>query len=301
MSANETSGANGANGAILGPTSHYFYSQRLKLHYVDWGNAGAPLLLLVHGGRDHARTWDPVALVLRDDYHIVAPDLRGHGDSQWAIGSSYSMVDYVLDVAQLLESLGPSVVTIVGHSLGGSIALQYTGVYSERVRKVVAIEGLGPPPHLVREAPAHVRMRQWIGEMQALARRHPRHYPSLDDAVARMQDANPRLSPDQAHHLTVHGMYRNEDGTYGWKFDNYVRAASPYLFNMPEAQEIWRQITCPTLLIRGTESWASDPEQDGRAAAFRNYRAVNIAGAGHWVHHDRLEEFLRVVREFLAM
>jgi pimeloyl-ACP methyl ester carboxylesterase len=69
---------------------------------------------------------------------------------------------------------------------------------------------------------------------------------------------------------------------------------------MPEAQEIWRQITCPTLLVRGTESWATDPEKDGRAAAFRNYRAVNVAGAGHWVHHDRPEEFLRVVREFLA-
>ena len=92
--------------ALLGPTSHYFYSQRLKLHYVDWGNPDKPPLLLIHGGRDHARNWDWVAQDLRRDYHIVAPDLRGHGDSQWSIGGSYAMVDYTLDVAQLLGALG---------------------------------------------------------------------------------------------------------------------------------------------------------------------------------------------------
>src|SRR6266403_4899701 len=99
---------------ILGPTSHYFYSQRLKLHYVDWGNADKPPLLLIHGGRDHARNWDWVAQALRDDYHIFCPDLRGHGDSQWAIGGSYAMVDYVLDVAQLLNALQVFPITIVG-------------------------------------------------------------------------------------------------------------------------------------------------------------------------------------------
>lgn len=289
-----------ADELILGPTSHYFYSQRLKLHYVDWGNTGAPLLLLVHGGRDHARSWDAVAHNLRRDYHIVAPDLRGHGDSQWTIGSSYSMIDYVLDVAQLLEAIGTFPVILLGHSLGGSIVLQYAGVYPEHVTKLIAIEGLGPPAHIIRDTPAHRRMREWIVEMQALARRHPRRYPSLEDAVGRMREANPHLSPEQAAHLTLHGMYRNEDGSYTWKFDNYVRAASPYIFNMPDAREIWSQINCPTLLLRGTESWAPEPQQDRRADAFRDYRAVNIAGAGHWVHHDRLDAFLRAVREFLA-
>jgi pimeloyl-ACP methyl ester carboxylesterase len=286
---------------ILGPTSHYFYSQRLKLHFVDWGNPDKPPLLLIHGGRDHARNWDWVAQALRDDYHIVAPDLRGHGDSQWSIGGSYAMVDYVLDVAQLLNALQAFPITIIGHSLGGSIALQYTGVYPDRVRRVIAIEGLGPPPSMIRDRPAHERMCEWIAEMQALARRHPRRYPNLDTAVERMRDANPHLSPEQARHLTIHGSYRDEDGTYLWKFDNYVRAASPYLFNMREAREIWSQITCPVLLVRGTESWASDPEQDGRASAFREYTAVNIERAGHWVHHDQLDEFLRVVRAFLDL
>ena len=105
---------------IIGPTSNYFYSQRLKLHYVDWGNADKPPLLLIHGGRDHACNWDWVAEELRGDYHVFAPDLRGHGDSQWSIGGSYAMVDYTLDVSQLLTALGVrDEITVIGHSLGG--------------------------------------------------------------------------------------------------------------------------------------------------------------------------------------
>jgi len=288
--------------ALIGPTSHYFYSQRLKLHYVDWGNADKPPLLLIHGGRDHARNWDWVAEDLRRDFHVIAPDLRGHGDSQWAVGGSYAMVDYTLDVDQLLRALGINEITVIGHSLGGSIALQYTGTYADKVKKVVAIEGLGPPPEMLKQnPPAHQRMKVWIGEMRALARRHPHRYASLDEAVARMQEANPRLTPEQARHLTVYGCYRDEDGTYLWKFDNYVRATSPYLFNMQDAFDIWTQVTCPVLLLRGTESWASDPELDGRAKAFRDYTFFNIEKAGHWVHHDQLAIFLRLVREFLGV
>ena len=115
-----------------------------------------------------------------------------------------------------------------------------------------------------------------------------------------MQAENPRLTPEQARHLTVHGVNQNEDGTYSWKFDNYVRAFSPYSFNAEEARELWGRITCPTLLVRGTESWASDPLKDGRAAHFKNAQVVNIEKAGHWVHHDQLEKFLEVVTPFLS-
>ena len=167
---------------------------------------------------------------------------------------------------------------------------------------MVAIEGLGPPPELLKQQPpAHKRMRVWISEMRTLARRHPHRYASLDEAVQRMQEANPRLTPAQARHLTIHGSYRDEDGTYLWKFDNYVRASSPYLFNMVDAFDIWTQITCPVLLLRGTESWASDPEKDGRAEAFKDYTFFNIENAGHWVHHDQLATFLKLVREFLGV
>ena len=108
-----------------------------------------------------------------------------------------------------------------------------------------------------------------------LCRRHPRRYASLDEAVQRMQEANQASDGRAAYHLTVHGTYRNEDGTYTWKFDNYVRSQSPYEFNLDEARSIWHRITCPTLLLRGTESWATDPRQDGRASVCNGVRRIS--------------------------
>jgi pimeloyl-ACP methyl ester carboxylesterase len=288
---------------IVGPTSRFYVAQRLRLHYVDWGNEDKPLLLLVHGGRDHARSWDWVARELRHEWHVVAPDLRGHGDSAWAIGSSYPLSDFVLDLAQLLAALDAFPVTIIAHSLGGAISIQYTGVFPEQVAKLVAIEGLGPPPEILARmhgVPGWKRTRDWVAQMQAMAARQMRHYPSIDAAAKRMLEENPFLSEEQARHLTIHGVARNEDGTYTWKFDNYTRGFTPARFSDDELVEMRRRITCPTLLVRGTESWASDPEADGRAAVFSNVRCVTVSGAGHWVHHDRTAEFLRIVRAFLA-
>ncbi|HTE84279.1 MAG TPA: alpha/beta hydrolase, partial [Dehalococcoidia bacterium] len=128
----------------------------------------------------------------------------------------------------------------------------------------------------------------------------PRRYTSIVEAVQRMRGANPNLSAEMAEHLTVHGVKRDEDGHYTWKFDNYVRLRSPYEFNIEDARELWNQIRCPVLLVRGDRSGAADPEHDGKASAFHNYRSVTIEGAGHWVHHERFEPFLALLRGFLS-
>lgn len=285
-----------------GPTSHSYFSQRLRLHYVDWGNQDAPPLLLIHGGRDHCRNWDWVAEAFRNDYHIIAPDLRGHGDSQWMVGGGYNINDYTYDIAQLLHQTKLTPLTIIGHSLGGNIALRYTGLYPGNVKKVVAIEGLGPPPSFTQQMADQTnmeRVRNWIGELRGASGRLPRRYKSVEEAYERMQKENPHLSPERAYHLTVHGVNQNEDGTYSWKFDNYVRIFTPRPPEATELQELWQAITCPTLLFRGTESWASNPLEDGRATFFRNARVENVEGAGHWVHHDQLDEFLRLTKAFL--
>lgn len=279
------------------PESRYYYSQRLRLHYAVWGDGGKPPLVLIHGGRDHCRNWDPVALALHDRYTIYAPDLRGHGDSAWALGGMYSLPEFVLDTATLVAALGDGPLTIIGHSLGGAVALQYAGTFPDRVLKVVAIEGLGPPAF--EHQPAHVRMRHWIDHMHEMERRHPKRYASVEDATRRMMEANPHLTPEMAHHLTLHGTRRNDDGTLSWKFDNYVRIRSPYEFNLEDAQDIWSRIRAPVLLIKGKESWAPDPEKSGRAAPIPDYRSVVIQDAGHWVHHDQLDPFLEVVGKFL--
>jgi pimeloyl-ACP methyl ester carboxylesterase len=288
---------------VIGPTSHFFVSQRLRLHYVDWGNENAPTAVLVHGGRDHARNWDWVARELRHEFHLIAPDLRGHGDSAWAIGGMYAIADFVLDLANLIDGLGPAKVVLIGHSLGGAVSLMYTGIYPERVAKLVAIEGLGPPPAMLaklRDRKPEQRMREWIEQVRQLGARQPRRYESFEAAAKRMREENSFLSDEQAKHLTIHSVNRNEDGTWSWKFDNYVRTFAPYRFDVDDMRALWGRIECPTLLVRGANSWASDPVKDGRIGPFQNARLATIADAGHWVHHDQLDAFVGALRGFLT-
>ena len=289
---------------MLGPTSHTYFSQRLRLHYVDWGNPDGPPMILIHGGRDHCRNWDWVAEELRHDYHIIAPDLRGHGDSEWMLGGSYNQIDYVYDIAQLLRQKEMEDVTVIGHSLGGSISLLFTALFPKQVKKLVSIEGMGPPPSMVEERinkPLDERIHAWMDDLRKLSGRLVRRYDSLEDAFQRMQAENPHLSESQARHLTIHGSNQNEDGTFSWKFDNYVRAFPPFGIPPEQTWELFKNITCPTLLVRGLESWASDPIADGRTKNFVCPLEVEaFADAGHWVHHDQLAPFLSCVRKFLA-
>lgn len=285
-----------------GPTSRIYFSQRLRLHYVDWGNADAPPLVLVHGGRDHCRNWDWVAAELRRDWHVIAPDLRGHGDSEWSKDGTYMLAGYVYDLAQLIHQQKLAPVTLIAHSLGGNIALRYTGLYPKSVAKLIAIEGLGPSPKMLAERFATGfpdRMRAWIEEQRGLSGRMPRRYATIEDAWKRMREENKHLSPEQARHLTQHGVNQNEDGTYSWKFDNYVRSWLPYDMPAADVEGLWARITCPTLLVYGKESWASNPAEDGRATHFKNAEIIAFEGAGHWVHHDKLAEFLALTQQFL--
>jgi pimeloyl-ACP methyl ester carboxylesterase len=284
------------------PTSRYYDSARLRLHYVDWGNPAGPPLVLLHGGRDHCRNWDWVAQALRDEWHVIAPDLRGHGDSAWSPDGAYAMAAYVYDLAQLVhqEMLAP--LTIVGHSLGGNIALRFAGLYPEDVLKLVAIEGLGASPKVLAERgqlDIAARTRAWIDAQRALADRQRHRYASMEAALVRMQEENRHLSPAQARHLTVHGATQNEDGSYSWKFDNYVRLIQPNDMTTAELHTLWSRITCPTLLVCGKESWVSNPAVDGRAQYFRNARVKVFERAGHWVHHDNLQGFVTELRSFL--
>jgi len=286
---------------IVGPASSFYVSQRLRLHFADWGSEDKPPLLLVHGGRDHARNWDWVARALRDDYHVIAPDLRGHGDSEWSVGGQYTMPEYVLDIAQLVEVLGLAPLRILAHSLGAAVSLFYAGLYPEKVSKLVAIEGMKiPDPVQARmdreiwESTAH-----WIEEVREVSRRQVRRYSTIDEAASRMQAENPHLSANQARHLTTHGVARNEDGTFSWKFDNAIRPLFPQRMDQESRERLWRRITCPTLLVHGTESWHGDPSADGRADLIEDRRVVGFDRAGHWVHHDRLEDFLETARDFL--
>lgn len=283
------------------PTSHIYFSQRLRLHYVTWGDPEAPVLLLIHGGRDHCRNWDWVATALRDEYFIVAPDLRGHGDSQWMVGGAYSIVDFIYDIQQLVRQTQIAPMRVIGHSLGAIIALLYTGNYPENVERLIAVEGMGILLNQWRLATnrMHEHIRGWVEDVHGLSGRAPRRYRTLTDAIQRLQTVNPHLSAERARHLTIHGSIQNEDGTYSWKFDNYFRVLPPITLSYEETEQLYSRIGCPTLLVHGQESWVLHPSKDERVKSMQDVSVHSIAHAGHWCHHDQLEEFLMVSRDFL--
>jgi pimeloyl-ACP methyl ester carboxylesterase len=281
------------------PISHFFYSDRLKLQFWDYGQDGKPALVLVHGALDHARNWDWVAQVLCEHYHVYALDLRGHGNSAWAPGAMYSVAEHVLDLSALLDIIDDFPIRLVGHSLGGVIVLHYAGVYPARVHKAVSMEGIGFPPDHRVHGPASDRMRHWIEAVRDLEKRRPKSYPNIEAAIARMREVNPRLSDEVARHLTLHGTNWESDGSLLWKFDNYARAISPYGHYISDAVELFGRITCPILFFWGLESFLPVPEDDPRFQAIAQRRLIKVPTAGHWVHHDQLQLFLRESTTFL--
>jgi len=281
------------------PISHFFYSNRLKLQFWDYGRNDRPSLVLVHGGLDHARSWDPVAQVLREHYHVYALDLRGHGNSAWTLGAIYSIAEHVLDLSVLLDIIQDFPIRLVGHSLGGSIVLHYAGLYPERVRKLVAVEGFILPREPRMCGPVTERLRCWIETVRNIEKSRPKSYPNLDAALARVKEANPHLTEELARHLTLHGTNWEPDGSLVWKFDPRLRAVAPYGFGVEEAVEVFQHIACPTLLFSGLESFLPVADTDPRIKAIRNCRLVKVPKAGHWLQHDQLEIFVRETAAFL--
>ena len=283
------------------PTSHSYFSQRLRLHYADWGNGDAPHMLLVHGVQDHCHSWDWFADAFAGTHHVIAPDLRGHGDSQWVQGSSYHHLDYVYDLDQLVRQRGLVPTVVVSHSMGGTLASMLAGVYPECFSALVIIEGVGLWPGWGGgdQAP-HARADEWIRGTRQMASRQHRRYGSLEEAYERMQRANPHLTPEQARHLTIHGSNRNEDGTYSWKFDNYTHAWPAFRMSPEHLIGLWRRITCPVVLINGGEGYSHRIGQDGTHEHFADAELIDVPGAGHWVHHDRLDDVVAAVRRLLS-
>ncbi|MYM63689.1 alpha/beta fold hydrolase [Pseudomaricurvus sp. HS19] len=282
------------------PASRYFYSSSLKLHYLDWGNEDAPLLILVHGMHDHARSWDWVARSLCDQWHVVAVDLRGHGDSDWSPDGSYHTAYYLEDFVRLTEALGAEKFNIIAHSLGGNPSARFSGLYPERVKKLVLVDGMGPtrPALEAWDKQGNLnRSRDWLEKRQVAYNKEPRRFDSVDDAVQRMMAVHKNLSEEQARHLTEHGL-RQHGNQYGWKYDPRAGLFHPEDFAI-HLSEYWREIAAETLLCWGPKSWTTNPAEDGNAKNFKSVTTMKFEESGHWIHHDQTSEFVDSVRFFL--
>ena len=169
------------------------------------------------------------------------------------------------------------------------------------VERLVVVVGIGLWERWMDVPPVHERIRGWVDEVRSLAGRAPRRYASVAEAYQRMQQTNPHLSPDLALHLTIHGSHQNEDGSYSWKFDNYTHAWPLFDIDAQDSIALWERIDAPVLLVNSRDGYAHRIGQDGTAAHFDDCQVAEIEGAGHWTHHDQLDEFMAQVGPFLEI
>jgi pimeloyl-ACP methyl ester carboxylesterase len=229
----------------------------------------------------------------------MAPDLRGHGDSDWTRGGSYSLPEYVYDLRRLAQQLGDAPLTLIGHSMGGMVASVYAGAFPASVAKLVIIDGITVLPSAAR-TPAPERLGKWVSDLERLEQRTPRRFATLADAAAQLRLRNPRLAPELADHLAKHGTRLHDDGRYGWKFDPCQRVMAPHRLWPQDYIEFWTKISCPTLLLRGADSALGDPEAVGVTRHFQNVRVETVANAGHWLHHDQPQHTIELICRFLG-
>ncbi len=283
---------------MAGPVRWFHESQRLRLACWAWGDEAAPPLLLLHGGRDHARSWDRIAGAFAADHYVVAPDLRGHGDSDWSPGGDYPVSGNAIDLIALTERLrGPA--RVICHSFGGQVAFLAAGAWPERFASIVAVEARVPAPEETPPPMTPARFREYAEGRRALERRGPRVYPDVESAARRMGEANPRLSPAQARRLAAHGV-READGGYVWKFDNWARhGARRDDFTHDEMRAFLAAVACPVLLVVGGEAGAKRG-MARLADGFPRARATVVEGAGHWVQHDAPDELVALARAHFA-
>lgn len=274
----------------------------LRYHLTVRDGGGDTTLLLLHGYLDHGRTWDFFvdALPPELDWHIVAPDWRGHGRSdRVGAGGYYHFADYVRDLHVLAGHVRRERLFVVGHSMGAGVAGLWLGACPGAADRLVLVEGLGPPPMTIDEYPD--RMARWLEETAPFdPARFDRPMADLDHAARRLMRLDPRLRPEQALHLARHGTRPGPDGALRWSYDPLHRTRSPMPM-LPEIGEaFWRRLRTPTLWIGGAESPWMGPELLRRLEALPAVRRKVLPDAGHMVQHHQPIALAREVLAFLA-
>ena len=272
----------------------------LRYHVRSWGDPQAPKLFMLHGWMDVSASFQFTADALQEDWHILAPDWRGFGLSEWG-KSVYWFPDYVADLDWLLTELSPDEpATIVGHSMGGNIAGLYAGVRPERVARLVLAEGFGMPPTVPAQAPK--RISKWLDQIRQPPRLRP--YASLEEVAQRLLANTPGLGRERAEFLAPHWAQETAPGHFKLRADPNHKTVNPVLYRYQEAIEIWKGIQAQVLWIHSGTDWVKrflkDNEQllDQYRNAYTNLTECSIDGASHMMHHDQPEQFARAIEDF---
>jgi pimeloyl-ACP methyl ester carboxylesterase len=283
--------------------SLYFEIRGLRYHVRRWRREGASRMVLLHGWMDVSASFQFVVDAFERDWDVYAPDWRGYGLSEWGRSDCYWMPDYLADLDALLERIQPETpANLVGHSLGGNVAAIYAGVRPQRVAKLVNLEGFGLSATRSEDAPK--RYARWLDELRKGARLRP--YAGFDALAGRLQEQNPRLTPERAAFLARHWGRQAEDGSVVLRGDPAHKIVNATLYRLDEALACWRNATAPVLWVEAAESKALEriglnaAAHAGRRAAFRNLRQVTVAEAGHMLHHDQPQAVARLIEDFLS-
>ncbi len=275
---------------IVLPDSRHLLLGRMRFHYLDWGTAGRPPVVFLHGGGLNAHTWDVVCAALRREHHCVALDQRGHGESEWSPEMDYRIESHVADLEAFFDALAIGRCVLVGMSLGGANALAWAGRHSRRLAGLVLVD-VGPETR----AEGVRKIAAFTSEATPLD--------SVEQFVERALAFNPRRNRELLRRSLLHNLRRMPDGRYMWKYDQRHRGRVD-----PEAQAHRREILwaavdtvdCPTLVVRGAQSDVfHDEDAEKLAGRLRRARWVRVEGAGHTVQGDNPAGLLMHIREFL--
>ena len=291
--------------------THRVVLRGLAHNVLTWGESGAPKLFLLHGWMDVAASFQFLVDAFKGRWHVIAPDLRGFGRSEWQ-PQGYWFADYVADLEALLDAFAPGeTVDLVGHSLGGNVVMKYAGVRPERVRSLVSLDGFGVPAERPDAGPA--KFAEWLDAL-----RDPPQlatYANLAAVADRLQKNNPRLARGQAEFLARHWAEVGPDGRARLVSDPRHKLPFPSVYWLEETYAIWRNIAAPTLWIAAAHSniprWlAEHPEGEGgadnlagirrRLAHIPDGRLEIIADAGHMLHHDNPAAVAAAIEAFIG-
>ncbi|HTN50312.1 MAG TPA: alpha/beta hydrolase [Burkholderiaceae bacterium] len=264
------------------------------------------VLVMLHGWMDVSASFQFVADALGEGWAIVAPDWRGYGLTDRSGGDSYWFPDYLADLDRILDHLSPGPALLVGHSMGGNVALLYAGIRPERVRAVVNLEGFGLRETHAAQAPG--RYAQWLDELRAGATL--RDYADADEVAARLMRNNRRLRPDRAAFLARHWAQPRTDGRWEVAGDPAHRIVNPTLYRLDEVLACWERIACPVLWVRAAStevlrfvaesSDAALEEVERRREFIADCEPLVIEDAGHMVHHDQPEAVAQAIADFVG-
>jgi len=269
-------------------SSSYVEAGGLRLHVQDYGTAGKPPMLCVHGGAAHAHWFDFVAAGFTADYHMRAINQRGHGDSAWdkSPAPDYSYERYAADLNEVAERLDLRDFILVGHSMGGVVSTVYASTYPGRAKAFILIDStISMPP-------------ERIANMQAVGNREGRSYATQDEFLAnyKVRPAGSVAAPEVISHIAQNSGRPFEDGRWRYKFDRNVYARRERMDSFP----YWNNIHIPALLIKGDRSMRISPEIIAEVKS--RAPQVQVAEVGNSDHHvtlDNPQGFVQVVKEFI--